>query len=146
TYASVIGEGRADLPRPDRRSNVGRANFGQAAPSIYASVSFRQGRPAKSTGLGFTADSLLPVHVSHQRALANLSPWRRCALPFPHSSNHRYSIDTERELHTCRCDPHKEARLARPPVDLLRERRHPSAVAVLPSALLVHRLNSVRRF
>ena len=85
---------------------------------------FRQGRPAKSTGLGFTADSSLPVRVSHQRALANLSPWRRCARPFPHSSNHRYSIDIGMELHTCRCDPHKEARLARPPVDLLRERRH----------------------
>jgi hypothetical protein len=116
---------RADpSSHPDRRSDVGRANFGRAAPSIYASVSFRQERPAKSTGLDFTADSSLPVRVSHQRALANLSPWRRCARPFPHSSNHRYSIDIGRELHTCRCDPHKEARLGASPVDLLRERRH----------------------
>jgi hypothetical protein len=41
----ITAEGRADPPRrPDRRADVGRANFGWAAPPIYPSVSFRQGQ------------------------------------------------------------------------------------------------------
>jgi hypothetical protein len=44
-HAPVIAEGRAYPPcRPDRRSDVGRANFGRTAPPIYPSVSFRQGQ------------------------------------------------------------------------------------------------------
>jgi hypothetical protein len=44
-HAPVIAEGRADPPcGADRRSDVGRANIGRAAPPIYPSVSFRQGQ------------------------------------------------------------------------------------------------------
>jgi hypothetical protein len=95
--------------------------------------------PTRCPSSGAVEMTSLPVRVSHQPALASLSPWRRCARPFPHSSSRRCSIDMGRELHRCRRDPHKEARPACPPVVLLRERRHPSAVAVLPSALLVRR-------
>src|SRR5436190_4104114 len=44
-HALILAEGRADPPcGPDRRSDVGRANIGRAAPPIYPSVSFRQGQ------------------------------------------------------------------------------------------------------
>src|SRR6266446_3836843 len=45
-HGAVIAEGRADPPcRPDRGSDVDRANIGRVAPPIYSSVSFRQGQP-----------------------------------------------------------------------------------------------------
>jgi hypothetical protein len=46
-HAPITAEGRGDPPRrPDRRSDVGRANFNfvRAAPPIYSSVSFRKGQ------------------------------------------------------------------------------------------------------
>jgi hypothetical protein len=46
-HALITAEGRGDPPRrPDRRSDVGRANFNfvRAAPPIYSSVSFRKGQ------------------------------------------------------------------------------------------------------
>jgi hypothetical protein len=51
-HAPVLAKGRADPPfRPDRRSDVGRANIGRAAPPIYPSVSFRQGHPTTHLAL-----------------------------------------------------------------------------------------------
>src|SRR5262249_51825680 len=43
--APNVGQGRADpASRPGRRPDVSRASLGWAAPSIYPSVSFRQGQ------------------------------------------------------------------------------------------------------
>src|ERR1700704_2932104 len=43
SHTLVIAQGCTDPPRrPDRRSHVGRADFGRTAPPIYTSMSFRQ--------------------------------------------------------------------------------------------------------
>jgi hypothetical protein len=61
----VIAQGRADSSRrPDRRSDLGRANFGRATPPIYPSVSFRQGQvqipPAAPLGKVWSFASVHP--------------------------------------------------------------------------------------
>jgi len=48
--------------------------------------------PTRCPSSGAVEMTSLPVRVSHQPALASLSPWRRCARPFPHSSSRRCSI------------------------------------------------------